>query len=118
MSIGRARSGGIVTTSNASLSQQIGAKRACARERRQIDVCRADYARVDLECTASAYPFDLSVLDGSEHLFLDRVRGARDFVEEERSAVRTFEPPHVLSLRAGECSRFVAEQLGVRAGCR
>ena len=44
---------------------------------------------------------------------LHRGRGARNFIEEQRPALRAFEATHVLALRAGERARFVAEQLRV-----
>ena len=113
MSVGRARSGGIVTTSNCKAIKQIGPERSASRERRQIDVRSADHPHVDLNRPTSANPLHLAVLDDPEHLLLHRGRRARNFVEQQTPAVRSLEAAHVLALRAGECARFVAKKLRV-----
>ena len=93
--------------------EQIGPERPVAGERRQIDVRRADHPHVELNGPPAADPLHLAVLDHPQHLLLHRGRRARDFVEQQGSAVRALEAAHVLPLRSGECARLVAEELRV-----
>ena len=116
MSIGRARSGGIVTTSNASRSRRSARNAPLRASDGKSTFRRADNPHVELDGHAPANPFHLAVLDDPEHLLLHRGRGACDFVEKQRSAIRALEAAHVLSLRSGERPRLVSEELGVEQG--
>jgi hypothetical protein len=52
----------------------------------------------------------------SQQLFLHRLAGGGDFVEENRAAVGEFEPARPAALGAGEGAGLVAEQLRIQQG--
>jgi hypothetical protein len=72
-----------------------------------------DDAHVDLDGLVLADPPDLLLLDGAEQLGLERERGLRDLVEEERPAVRLLEEPLSGRDSAGERAACVAEELAL-----
>ncbi len=75
----------------------------------QVAIGRGNNPHVDFHGLVSADSFDLSVLQETQELHLQRRRQFADFVEKQRAGVRELEFTALLRVCAGEGAFFMAE---------
>ncbi len=88
---------------------KIFAERSLFYHFREIAVCCADEAHVQLDLLLRAEPFDAVRFQKSQQLHLRREIDFADFVKKKRAAVRRFKAPDPPLCRAGERAFLVAE---------
>src|SRR5690348_11051380 len=93
--------------------QQIVAERTVGDGVREIFVRRRDDADVDAYCLAAAHALDLTRFDGAQQLGLRFGAQVRDFIEEERAAMRELESSDATIGRPGERATLVPEHLAL-----
>ena len=109
----RARSGGSVDADHVEPVEEVFAEGAFLDELPKVGVGRRNDAGVELDRLRFADALDLALLQRAQQLGLQRQRHQADFVDEERAAVREFEPADAVGDGAGERAARVAEQLGL-----
>src|SRR5260370_39875877 len=77
-------------------------------------VCGRDDAHVQASGVAAADAANLAILLHSQELDLDGRRDLPDLVEQERSALRSFEQALVVAVGAGKGAFDMAEQLALK----
>src|SRR5262249_56268463 len=82
-------------------------------QHREVAVGRAYHTDLDLLGAIAAEALDLAELKEPQQLDLDTERDLSDFVEEQRTAPRTGDPPRAVAIGAGEGAAHVPEQLGL-----
>ena len=75
--------------------EQIGAERPLLHEIRESAIGRGDDPDVDPVHTVAADAFDGKILNRAQQLRLRGQRQIRDFIEEQRAAIRRFELPRL-----------------------
>ena len=110
----RARAGSARAAARRS-GDRTGPRETCLRRRfLQILVSARDHAHVHLHGTFGADLLDLAALQHAQDLRLRGQRQVRDFVEEDRAAMRDFEQSLAWRRRrTGERAALVAEQLAL-----
>ena len=78
---------------------------------RQVGIRRPDYSYVCTDRVAAANALQLAVFDDPQDLLLHPQRDRRQFVEDQRAAVRSLEVSGVCLDCAGERTGLMAEQL-------
>src|SRR5260370_27069883 len=78
----------------------------------EVDVGGADHARIHLDRVAAADAVDRALLQEAQQMRLLLERQIADLVEEDRAAMRGFEPPDAALAGAGEGALLMAEELG------
>src|SRR2546430_13425715 len=91
--------------------EEVLAERATRYGALQVAVRGGADAHIDGNRVTAPQPFDLPLLEHAQQGDLGLGGELPDFVQEDRAAVRGFEPPEAPLERAGERSLFVAEQL-------
>ncbi|SWL02606.1 Uncharacterized protein conserved in bacteria [Klebsiella pneumoniae] len=94
--------------------QQVGAERAFTHHAWQVGVGCANQSYIDLQRLATAYAFQLSVLNNAQQFFLYQHRGGCQFIKKQCAAIGALEPTWVTFLRAGKGARFVPKEFGIK----
>ena len=97
---------------------QVFAEAALANELFEILMSGRDDAHVHLERLAGADALEGLFLQYAEQLGLDFKRNIANFVQEEGTPIRQFEPPNLVFMRARESSLDVAKQLALQESGR
>ena len=83
---------------------------SCSRSRLVAEMMRTS-TRIGPSVAADG--LNLAALEESQQFGLHLQAHLADFVEEDRAAVRRFEPPHAIAVGAGEAAADVPEELGL-----
>src|SRR5579862_7454493 len=92
---------------------EVLAKALLAHELLEVLVGRRDNTRVDLDSIGATDALEGFLLQKSEQLDLQRERQIANLVEEDRAAIRRFQPPRLIFDRAGKRAAHVPEQLAL-----
>ena len=91
--------------------EEVFAKPARGHGVGQNHVGGSDHAAIGLDRVGSPHALESAVLKHAQQLRLHSQGHLADLVQEERAALREFEPPFLLAFSAGEGAALMAEQL-------
>ncbi len=98
--------------------EQVGAERPVADPRLEVPVRRGDHSGPQLPIASSANRPVLADVEHAKQLRLNRRRGLRHLVEEDRAAARAFEQTGLGRVGPGERPALVPEQLALDQALR
>jgi hypothetical protein len=93
---------------------QVAAERILLYALRKVVVACSEQLDIHLDLLRAAQAAQLAVFDRRQQLGLEIERQLADLVEENRAAVGLFHETAPASLRIGECTGLVPEELGLQ----